>query len=137
MRFIKGIFILALIVFSFLILRNTVYPITSSIPLESNPRGIAINPITDIAVVANEKADSVSIIDLNTHAVLSTISVGKAPSPAPDGTGPRGVAIDRELNLAVVGSSHDNTISVIDLTPFYSPLIKGGIKGGCKKLFLK
>jgi YVTN family beta-propeller protein len=109
--------VLGIIVFS---LKGFVYSKTdtSGIPLESNPRGIAINPITDIAVVANEKADSVSIVDLNTQSVLSTIPVGKAP---------RGVAIDRELNLAVVGSSHDNTISVIDLL---FPPYQGGTEGG-------
>jgi len=96
---------LVLITFSF---KDSVYSKTDStgIPVESNPRGIAINPITDIAVIANEKSDSVSIVNLNTQAVISTIPVGKAP---------RGVAIDKGLNLAVIGNSHDNTISIIDL----------------------
>lgn len=93
------------IVFSF---TNLVYSKTdtSGIPLGSNPCGIAINPITDIAVVANEKSDSVSIVDLNTQTVLSTIPVGKAP---------RGVAVDNVLNIAVIGNSHDNSLSFIDL----------------------
>ena len=52
---------------------------TSGIPVESNPRGIVINPNTDIAVIANEKSDSVSIVNLNTQAVISAISVGKEP----------------------------------------------------------
>jgi YVTN family beta-propeller protein len=82
---------------------------TTDIPFESNPRCIAINPVTDIAVVANEKSGSVSIVDLNNKTVLSTISVGKKP---------REVAIDNELNVAVVGSRHDNTLSVIDLNTF-------------------
>ncbi|MBI4685953.1 MAG: hypothetical protein HY755_12275 [Nitrospirae bacterium] len=81
----------------------------SDISLESNPLGIAINPNTDIAVVANEKANSVSIVDLNTQSVLSTVPVGKAP---------RGVAIDKELNLAVIGNSHDDTVSIIDLNNY-------------------
>ncbi len=56
------ILVFGFIVFSF---TNLVYSKTdtSDINLESNPCGIAINPITDIAIVANEKADSVSIVD--------------------------------------------------------------------------
>ncbi len=99
---------LSLIIFS---LKTSVYSTTdtSGIPVESNPRGIAINPNTDIAVIANEKSDSVSIVNLNTQAIISAIPVGKAP---------RGVAIDRGLNKAVIGNSHDNTISIIDLNTY-------------------
>lgn len=102
------LFLLALITFSF---KDRVYSKNDipDIPVESNPQGIAINPITDIAIVPNEKSDSVSIINLNTQTVLSTIPVGKAP---------RGVAIDKGLNLAVIGNSHDNTISTIDLNTY-------------------
>ncbi|MDP3261205.1 MAG: RHS repeat-associated core domain-containing protein [Thermodesulfovibrionales bacterium] len=103
-------FVLILSAFSLIVfsLKDSVYSTTDTegIALENNPYGIAINPNTDIAVVSNEKSDSVSIVNLNTQTVLSTISVGKKP---------RGVAIDRGLNLAVIGNSHDNTISVIDL----------------------
>ena len=99
---------LGLIVFSFM---DLVYSKTdtSGITLESNPCDIAINPITDIAIIANEKSDSVSIVDLNTQTVLSTTPVGKVP---------RGVAIDREFNIALVSNSHDNSLSVIDLNTY-------------------
>ncbi|OGW38146.1 MAG: hypothetical protein A2Y97_01475 [Nitrospirae bacterium RBG_13_39_12] len=86
---------------------------TTDIPLESNPYGIAINPVNNIAVVANEKSDSISVIDLNNNTVLSTINVGKAP---------RGVAIDRGLNLAVISNSHDDSVSIIDLNTFHAGL---------------
>ncbi|MFA4828189.1 MAG: RHS repeat-associated core domain-containing protein [Thermodesulfovibrionales bacterium] len=99
---------LSLTIFS---LKTSVYSTTdtSGIPLESNPRGIAINPITDIAVIANEKADSVSIVNLNTQKVISTIPVGKAP---------RGVSIDKGLNIALVTNSKDDTVLFIDLNTF-------------------
>lgn len=87
--------------------KNLVYSGTAGVPLESNPRGIAINPITDIAVVANERSNSVSIVDLKTQAVISTIPVGSAP---------KGVAINTALNLALVTNNRDNSVSVIDLT---------------------
>ena len=99
---------LGLIVFSFM---DLVYSTTdtSGIPLESNPHGIAINPKTDIAVIANEKSYSASIVDLDTQTVLSTIPVGKVP---------RGVAIDLEFNIALVSNSHDDSLSVIDLNTY-------------------
>ncbi|MBI4823437.1 MAG: hypothetical protein HY805_04295 [Nitrospirae bacterium] len=65
----------------------------SSIPLELNPKSIAINPSTDISVIPNEMSDSVSVIDMSTQKVISTIPVGKAP---------KGVSIDKALNLAVI-----------------------------------
>ncbi|MEW6419835.1 MAG: hypothetical protein AB1480_17260 [Nitrospirota bacterium] len=34
------------------------------------------------------------------------------------GKAPRGVAIDNELNLALVSSSHDNNLSIIDLNTY-------------------
>lgn len=88
--------------------KDSVYAKTDSsgIPLANNSHGIAINPFTDIAVSTNEKSDSVSVIELKTEKVISTISVGKAPV---------GVAIDKSLNKAVIGNSKDNTISIIDL----------------------
>ena len=108
----EGIIVIILILLNILLLCNPGFSKTDTpgIPLESNPRGIAINPLADIAVVANEKSDSVSIVDINAQAVLTTIPVGKAP---------RGVAIDRELNIAVIGDSHDDTISIIDLNTYH------------------
>lgn len=76
------------------------------VSMESNPRCLAINPITGIAVAANMQADSVSVVDLTSQSVLSTIEVGEAP---------RGMAIHAGLNRAVVGNNNDNTLSIIDL----------------------
>jgi YVTN family beta-propeller protein len=81
----------------------------AGISLESNPSGIAINPNTNTAVIANEKSDSVCIVDLHTETVLSSIYIGR---------GPRGIAIDRELLVAVAGNSHDDTVSIIDLNTY-------------------
>ncbi len=108
MRPVKGIIVLVLLSFSLLFLKNLVYPVTNtSISLKSNPRSIAINPITDIAVITHEKSNSVSVVDLNTEKVISTIPVGREP---------KGVAIDSGLNIALVTNSHGDTVSVIDLS---------------------
>lgn len=79
------------------------------ISLESNPSGIAINPNTNIAVITNEKSDSVSIIDLHNKTVLFSKYIGG---------GPKGLAIGRELFIAVVGNSHDDTVSIVDLNTY-------------------
>lgn len=107
----KAGLLFALLFIGFFFISNPGYSKTNDadIPAGENPYGIAINPDTDVAVVANEKSASVSIIDLNTQEVLSEILVGKAP---------RGVAIDRGLNIALVGSNHDGIVSVIDLDTY-------------------
>jgi YVTN family beta-propeller protein len=99
-------FILALVILSFIYPVYSENDITFNIPLPSSPHGIAINPETDIVVIASEKTDSVSIVDLNTRKVIATIPVGKLP---------KAVAIDRKLNIALVSNSKDNSVTVIDL----------------------
>ncbi len=102
-------FTIGLVILSIL---SFIYPVysendtTFSILLTSNPHGIAINPETDIIVIASEKTDSVSIVDLNARKVIATIPVGKAP---------KAVAIDRRFSLALVSNSKDDNVTVIDL----------------------
>ncbi|MBI5213916.1 MAG: carboxypeptidase regulatory-like domain-containing protein, partial [Nitrospirae bacterium] len=105
----KKIFIAAILLLFFIFFKGSVYSKTDTIgiPVESNPRGIAINPATNQAVVANEMSGSVSITDLNTQAVISVVTVGKMP---------RGVAIDRGLSIALISNNNDNTVSILDLT---------------------
>src|SRR4030042_2707288 len=61
---------------------------TSGVLLETNPRGIAINPETDVAVIAVEKEEDshhhsesgyVAVVDLNTQKVISKIPIGEEP----------------------------------------------------------
>ncbi|MBN1664483.1 MAG: fibronectin type III domain-containing protein [Deltaproteobacteria bacterium] len=75
--------------------------------IESGLRGIAVNPLTNQAVITNEKAATVSVINLGDGSVVATIPVGKEPY---------GVAIDPAINMAAVTNVGDNTVSVIDLT---------------------
>ncbi|MBF0330149.1 MAG: hypothetical protein HQL10_13425 [Nitrospirae bacterium] len=94
----------------------------NGIPLGLKPDSIDINPDTNIAVVVGKGQDHksgdfdskddgkesgiVSIVNLNSGASLASIPIGKQPA---------GVAIDRWLNIAVVGSSKGNTVSILDL----------------------
>ncbi|HTU34870.1 MAG TPA: hypothetical protein VMF66_13800 [Candidatus Acidoferrum sp.] len=85
---------------------------TATIGVGSNPSAIAVDEADGLAVVANTGANSVSIINLATNAVVSTVAVGNAPT---------GVAVDDAMpaplhNVAVVVNSGDNTLSTVDLT---------------------
>ena len=115
MKYKKLISIITLITFGSLILGNDfVYsqtnppnpPVPPFLQIQINPRSIAINPLTDQAVVTDFLNKKVSIIDLNTQAILSTISLDKMPL---------GVAIDQDLHLALVSHPMNNSISVISL----------------------
>ena len=107
--FLKFIFLfLVVVICSIFSFNGLGYAVADAyqIDLEANPGGVAINPVTNIAVVVNMQAGSVSIVDLDTQAVLSSIPVGWVPKET---------AIDTALNQAVISNNHDNTISIIDL----------------------
>jgi DNA-binding beta-propeller fold protein YncE len=89
------------------------------------PTGVAVIPrlvytgqaagASGVAVVTNSGSNSVSLLDL-VNAVPVTDASGKAIT-VNVGTGPSGVAIDQETNLAVTANTTSNTVSTIDLTP--------------------
>jgi YVTN family beta-propeller protein len=51
------------------------------IPVGQNPRGIAINRSDDRAYVMNEFSRDVSVVDLETQAVIATVPTAKLPEP--------------------------------------------------------
>jgi DNA-binding beta-propeller fold protein YncE len=64
-----------------------------------------------VAVVTNNSANTVSILDLASLAPVAgvtDVAVGTAPS---------GVAINPETNLAVIANTGSNSVSTLDLTP--------------------
>jgi len=77
------------------------------LPTGSGPLDVAVIPETSIAVTANRNSNSVSIVDLSTGAVKTTLAVGLAPTS---------VAINPVTNRAVVTNFGDDTVSIIDLT---------------------
>jgi len=121
MKSIKIILIFVLLCFAFFSIKSFVHSKneTSNPSFESNPQAIVINPETNIALIAVEKEDDqddddskrgyVYVVDLETQGVISKVSVGREP---------KSIAIDRELNSAVVSNNKDNTVSVIDLNSF-------------------
>jgi YVTN family beta-propeller protein len=81
-----------------------------SITVGASPAAIAIDPVLNLAAVANSGDGSVSLINLATNSVIKTIpNVGNAPTD---------IAIDDQLpdHIALVVNSGDNTVSTVDLT---------------------
>ena len=111
MKSFKIILILALIIFSFTLIRGFVHSETDpqDIPLEGDPRCLAINPLTNQAIVASTRPNEISIVDLATQTVITTLRVGRRPL---------GVAIDPELNYGLAISRRDHKLSVIDLNTY-------------------
>jgi len=115
MNYKKLISIITLVTFGSLILRDgfvysqTNPPVPPYLQIQISPRCIAVNPLTDQAVVTDFFNKKVSVIDLNTQTILSTITLSKMPL---------GVTIDQELNLAVVSHPLNNSVSVISLANF-------------------
>ena len=96
---------------SIFFIHHSIYAIQENlaIVLDPKPRGVAIDPISNISVVAGEKTDSVSVVDLESQTTAFNILVGRMP---------RGVAIEKDSNVVLVGNSQDGTVSVIDMASF-------------------
>ena len=73
------------------------------------PRGVAIDPELDVAVVTNPGCNNISLIDLKTG------TVGTVTKTIAVGTNPQGVAVISRLGKAVVTNRGSNNASVVDL----------------------
>lgn len=81
--------------------------ILKSIPVGATPQGVAVSQPFGLAVVANNGAGTVSIVNLLTSS-----------SAVPDvatGTNPTGIAINDATGAALVANTGSNTVSEIDL----------------------
>jgi DNA-binding beta-propeller fold protein YncE len=75
----------------------------------------AVNPLTDVGVVVNGPAGTVSVVDLQAQTQLgNNITVG---------TNPQAVAIDPGKNIAVIPNSGDGTVSILSLGAILTPQI--------------
>ncbi|MHB8620596.1 MAG: YncE family protein [Chloroflexota bacterium] len=68
------------------------------------PSSVAVDPTTGRAYVANRQADTVSVLDRQSHKVLATVRTGHEPSE---------VAVD-SVNKRAYVTNLDGTLSVID-----------------------
>ena len=76
------------------------------IPTGAMSEGVAINPITKIAVTTNMEAGTLSVIDLQTRQLVRTIEVGGTPA---------GPAIETSRNEVVYSDKADNTMVIWSL----------------------
>ena len=90
--------------------------VVARVPVESRPLSVDINSSTHVAVVSNSGSDSLSLIDLNTPiAVVGTIpDVPVLPGAVLSGA-VQAVAVNSATNVAVVASSAQNSIILVDL----------------------
>lgn len=104
------IFFFIFIFLGVLFLNSKAYPTNehTSILIEDSPAMIAVNPLTNRAVITHghSNTNSVSIIDLNTERIITELSVAKFPA---------GVAIDTNENIAVVVHENERLLTFIDL----------------------
>ncbi len=79
------------------------------IAIEDRPAMVAVNPLTNIAVITHGYAntDSVSIVDLSSQRIIAELPVSKLPA---------GVAIDTNYNIAVVTHENERLLTFIDLS---------------------
>ena len=78
---------------------------TIQLPLGSGPWGIAVNPVTNRVYVSNPGANTVSVIDGATNAVVDSVAVGQSPM---------GIAVNPDTNRIFVANRNDNSVSVLD-----------------------
>ena len=69
------------------------------------PQSVGVNPVKNLAYVANYNSNTVSVIDGVTGSIINTISTGANPN---------GVAVNPNTNKIYVTNLSSNTVSVID-----------------------
>jgi YVTN family beta-propeller protein len=83
------------------------YPVTT-IPVGSNPWGVAVNQLTDVVYVTNAGSGTVTVVNGSTFVTMTTISLGTGITPA-------GIAVDAATATAYVADANTNAITAINL----------------------
>ena len=81
--------------------------VVSTIPVGTNPVGIAFNPYNGNMYVTNSASNDISVIDIRTNIIIETIPVGK---------GPVDLAFNPYNGDMYVDNSVTNSTPVIDIT---------------------
>jgi YVTN family beta-propeller protein len=79
--------------------------VISTIPMDSTPGAVALNPTTDLIYAADITDNNVWVIDGSTNDVIAKVAVGNTPV---------GVAVNPSTNLIYVVNYRNSTISVIN-----------------------
>jgi len=81
------------------------YPYLTSIPVGTQPYGVAISPDSTRLYVTNAGSGTLSIVNIATDTVVATVPVGLQP---------RGVAAHPDGRRVYVANAGSNTVSVVD-----------------------
>ncbi len=76
------------------------------VPVGAVPRGVAVYPALNVALVANFGESTLSVVDLSTEKLLATIQ---------DMSTPAGVAVNTSTGVAVVANQGNSTVTVVDI----------------------
>ncbi|MDP1699020.1 MAG: beta-propeller fold lactonase family protein [Xanthomonadaceae bacterium] len=79
--------------------------VVATIPVGSNPRGVAVNPGGGFAYVTNVDSNTVTAINTTDNSVAATVPVGSSPQC---------VAVNAAGTLVYVANSGSSNVSVID-----------------------
>jgi YVTN family beta-propeller protein len=84
---------------------------TVTIPVANGPIALALNQTTHLLYVANQSANSVSVIDTNAgNPTFNAVVAG----PIPVGTAPFAIAVNQGTNRVYVANSGSGNVSIID-----------------------
>ena len=89
------------------VIDTTTQIVIATVPVGTEPYGVAVNPAGTRVYVANLLDNTVSVIDTTTQTVIATVPVG---------TSPAGVAVDPVGTLVYVANFNSNDVSVIHPT---------------------
>lgn len=90
--------------------RGAARELTTQINIGGNPHGIAVNPGSRLAFVANYTDASVSVVNLDSNTVVRKIDVG---------ANPQSVAVDPASGLLLVGCDGVPAVQIYDLQGYH------------------
>ncbi len=90
--------------------RPAAQKLSESIDVGTHPHGVAVNPGSRLAFVANYDDDSVSVVNVDTNTVVRKIDVGKQP---------QSVAVDAASGLLLVGCDGVPAVQIYDLQGYH------------------
>jgi DNA-binding beta-propeller fold protein YncE len=87
-----------------------------TLPIGSNPDGVAIDQATNTVYVTNGGSNTVSMIDGATCDSADQGGCGQTPGTVAVGNGPYPIAVDQRTGAVYVGNDGDGTLSLINGT---------------------
>src|SRR5439155_2477337 len=83
------------------------YKVVATVPVGTSPAGVAVSPDGRYAYIAEGGDDAVSVFDIGTRTIATTVAL-------PAGSSPRGVALSPGGEFLYVADGGSNRVSVVD-----------------------